>query len=268
MAAAPAKRGGICLLLLLAVLAGSAIALPAADLRQTITFNREWKFQLGDVAGAETAAFDDTKWEDANLPHSFSMPYFAANRFYVGYGWYRKHFDVPAAWSGRRVNPGIPNVVTENGSTIADRPGKYAPGWGDLPSTPGADRNKAGSWRLPWRSGEVIWCGFDHGSLAGRRFGAMGLVDLERIVTVRKTRLTFPHPGNWRYEVEISADGAANWKVLVDETHTADSSADRTDLAQGDSVPGRFVRVIVAGAPFEQSAALAELEVLGTQAAP
>jgi hypothetical protein len=78
-------------------------------------------------------------------------------------------------------NPGIPSVVTEYGSTIADRPGKYEPGWGDLPGTPGADKNQAGSWRLPWRSGEAIWCGFDHGSIAGRNFGAMGLVDYFRL---------------------------------------------------------------------------------------
>ena len=78
-------------------------------------------------------------------------------------------------------DPGIPNVVTEYGSTMTDRPGKYLPGWGDLPSTPGADKSKVGSWRLPWRSGEVIWCGFDHGSLAGRRFGAMGIVDYFRL---------------------------------------------------------------------------------------
>ncbi len=78
-------------------------------------------------------------------------------------------------------NPGIPNVVTEYGSTVADRPGKYEPGFGDLPSTPGADRNVPGSWRLSWRSGEVLWCGFDHGSLAGRRFGAMGMVDYFRL---------------------------------------------------------------------------------------
>lgn len=79
------------------------------------------------------------------------------------------------------VNPGIPNVVTEYGSTMTDRPGKYEPGWGDLPHTPGATPNEIGSWRFPWRSGEVIWCGFDHGSLAGRRFGAMGLVDYFRL---------------------------------------------------------------------------------------
>jgi hypothetical protein len=79
------------------------------------------------------------------------------------------------------VNLGIPSVVTEYGSTIADRPGKYDPGFGDLPSTPGAQRGVEGSWRLPWRSGEVIWCAFDHGSLAGRRFGAMGMVDYFRL---------------------------------------------------------------------------------------
>lgn len=78
-------------------------------------------------------------------------------------------------------NPGIPNVVTEYGSTMADRPGNYEPGWGDLPDTPGADKNVAGLWRLPWRSGEVIWCAFDHGSLAGQRFGGMGFVDYFRL---------------------------------------------------------------------------------------
>jgi len=78
-------------------------------------------------------------------------------------------------------NPGVPNVVSEYGSTMTNRPGRYEPGWGDLPTTPGADREAAGSWRLPWRSGEVIWCGFDHGSLAGRRFGGMGMVDYFRL---------------------------------------------------------------------------------------
>jgi hypothetical protein len=72
-------------------------------------------------------------------------------------------------------------VVSEYGSTIADRPGRYEPGWGDLPNTPGAAPNQAGSWRLPWRSGESIWCAFDHGSIAGRDFGAMGLVDYFRL---------------------------------------------------------------------------------------
>ncbi|MEO6214879.1 MAG: glycoside hydrolase family 2 TIM barrel-domain containing protein [Sphingomonas sp.] len=78
-------------------------------------------------------------------------------------------------------NPGIPNFVAEYGITMADRPGEYAPGWDDLPNTVGADKTKEGSWRLPWRSGEVIWAGFDHGSIAGKRFGGMGMIDYFRL---------------------------------------------------------------------------------------
>ncbi|MBY8827401.1 discoidin domain-containing protein [Hephaestia sp. CMS5P-6] len=77
-------------------------------------------------------------------------------------------------------DPGIPNFVAEYGSTISDRPGEYAPGWGDLPKTPGAKPDQPYSWRLPWRSGEVIWAGFDHGSIAGR-YGRMGIVDYSRL---------------------------------------------------------------------------------------
>lgn len=78
-------------------------------------------------------------------------------------------------------NPGIPNFAAEYGSTMADRPGDYAPGWDELPNTPGADPAKEGSWRLPWRSGEVIWAAFDHGSIAGKRFGGMGMIDYFRL---------------------------------------------------------------------------------------
>lgn len=376
------------------------------------------------------------------------------------------------------VNSGVPSVVTEYGSTMTDRPGNYAPGWGDLPSTPGAQRGVEGSWRLPWRSGEALWCAFDHGSLAGRRFGSMGFVDyfrlpkrqwywyrndylhipppawpsngvpaalkltadrttlksadgtddsqlivtmldkdgtpinncppvtlaiesgpgqfptgpsitfapdsdiairdgeaaiefrsyyagktvirasspglksatiqitslgspkfipgktppvkprpyvrysatragsplitlgmnsptlasseapghsgnlandgsaatfwqakqgdvnawlqidLERIVNVSQTKLTFPSEGDWRYKIEISDDGETDWKLLIDQTQTASSSADHTDTVPGTSNSGRFVRVTVTGFPPGQSAAVAELEVSGTQAAP
>ena len=78
-------------------------------------------------------------------------------------------------------DPGIPNFAAEYGSMMVDRPGPYEAGWGDLPKTPGADPNKEGSWRLPWRSGEVIWAGFDHGSIAGKQFGGMGMIDYFRL---------------------------------------------------------------------------------------
>lgn len=71
-------------------------------------------------------------------------------------------------------NPPVPNLISEYGSTTADRPGKYEPGWGDLARGDG--------WKgFPWRSGQAIWCGFDHGSIAGSDLGKMGIIDYFRI---------------------------------------------------------------------------------------
>jgi beta-galactosidase/beta-glucuronidase len=82
----------------------AAIAADTSPLRARLNFNREWRFQLGDHPGAQAVTFDDGNWESVGLPHSFSLPYFGAtNSFYVGHGWYRKTFDVPAAWQGRRL---------------------------------------------------------------------------------------------------------------------------------------------------------------------
>ena len=77
----------------------------ADDIRQNLNLNREWTFLLGDHPGAEVAGYDDSKWDAIGLPHSFSMPYFAAgNAFYVGYGWYRKHFDLSPHLVGKRLH--------------------------------------------------------------------------------------------------------------------------------------------------------------------
>jgi beta-galactosidase len=90
-------------LLFLTALLLPALVFAAEPPRQQLNFNREWKFQPGDHPGAEAVAFDDATWDDIGLPHSFSMPYFASPKFYTGYGWYRKHFDVPVKWSGKRL---------------------------------------------------------------------------------------------------------------------------------------------------------------------
>ncbi len=71
--------------------------------RQVQNFNQSWKFKRADVSGAEATGFDDSSWGNVGLPHSFGLPYFMANKFYVGYGWYRKHFTVPSSWSGKSV---------------------------------------------------------------------------------------------------------------------------------------------------------------------
>lgn len=79
------------------------------------------------------------------------------------------------------INPGVASVVSEYGSNEGFRPGKYIAGWGDLPRVAGQDNTQKYPWRYEWRSGEAIWCGFDHGSMAGKRFGSMGIADYARI---------------------------------------------------------------------------------------
>lgn len=62
--------------------------------REKFNFNGGWRYAQGDFACAENPAFDDSGWTSTGLPHSFSIPYFMAPDFYVGYGWYRKCFQL------------------------------------------------------------------------------------------------------------------------------------------------------------------------------
>lgn len=119
-------------------------------------------------------------------------------------------------------NPGIPNVVSEYGSVTADRPGKYSPGWGDLQVNDG--------WKgRPWRSGQVIWCGFDHGSIAGSQLGKMGIVDYFRI----------PKRSWYWYRNEYSQVPPPEWpaqgvpaQLKLDASRITDILTDGTDDVQ------------------------------------
>lgn len=79
---------------LLLILLCTAATMQAVSPRQTVNFNRGWKYSQGDFESASRISFDDSAWEKVGLPHSFSTPYFMSKDFYVGYGWYRKAFPV------------------------------------------------------------------------------------------------------------------------------------------------------------------------------
>ncbi|WEA00643.1 glycoside hydrolase family 2 protein [Mucilaginibacter sp. SJ] len=97
--------------------------------RTVLNFNRDWKFCLGDVAGAQKKGIDDSKWESIGLPHSFSIPYFMSSDFYVGYGWYRKHFHIGHI-SDNRVSLDFEGVFQQaevfvNGKDVGRHTGGY-----------------------------------------------------------------------------------------------------------------------------------------------
>lgn len=95
--------------LLFVLLAGLALA----DGRQVVNFNPDWKFVKADPAGAEAPGFDDTTWTTVSAPHTYndtdtfdnwSLPgHRGEQEQWSGRTWYRKTFDAPAAWQGKKV---------------------------------------------------------------------------------------------------------------------------------------------------------------------
>ncbi len=113
------------------------------------------------------------------------------------------------------INPGFPNLVTEYGSVVANRPGPYSPDFGLLQPK-----------HFPWRSGAAIWCGFDYGTWVGVT-GKMGIIDYFRLPKRAWYwyRNSFAHarPPTWR-----TAGKAARLHLQADRTiiHGTDATED------------------------------------------
>src|SRR3569833_1008311 len=80
--------------------------------RVTEAFDNDWQFLQSDPTGAESGAFDDSKWQTLNVPHDWSIagPFAATNKtggagafLPSGVAWYRKHFTVSKADATQRV---------------------------------------------------------------------------------------------------------------------------------------------------------------------
>lgn len=88
---------GICLLLVQCMMTTD-------NSRKIQNFGKGWKFNLGDVPGAEQPEFDDTGWRILNVPHDWSIEGEFSDQHPAtpgggalpgGIGWYRKTFVLP-----------------------------------------------------------------------------------------------------------------------------------------------------------------------------
>ncbi|HKC47022.1 MAG TPA: hypothetical protein VKB63_05425, partial [Gemmatimonadales bacterium] len=127
------RSAGACLVLLV-------IGNGAAAQRAILDFDREWRFHLGDVSGAQEGTFLDSSWRTLDVPHDWSIegafsdtnPAGAAGGALPGgIGWYRKMFAVPARDSGRLVFIEFDGVyrnseVWINGESLGTRPYGYS----------------------------------------------------------------------------------------------------------------------------------------------
>ncbi len=110
-----------------------------SDNKRRQLFNDNWKFFYGEQSNAQLIAYDDSKWEDVQLPHdySLSLPYSQVGEAESGYklggiGWYRKSFTLGEAIKDKRVVVEFGGVymnasVYINGHKLGDHPNGYTP---------------------------------------------------------------------------------------------------------------------------------------------
>ena len=106
---------------------------------RTQNFDSNWKFYLGDAAGAQNPTFDDSSWRSLNLPHDYSIEqeYSKAGEAESGYllggiGWYRKNFTIDESLKDQRVRLDFDGVymnatVYVNGVEVGTHPYGYTP---------------------------------------------------------------------------------------------------------------------------------------------
>ncbi len=102
-------------------------------------FSANWKFYLGSPSGAETPGFDDSSWDQVNLPHDYSIEqaYTQTGEAESGYlpggtGWYRKNFTLDKSTQGKRIRIDFGGVymnstVWVNGTQVGMHPYGYTP---------------------------------------------------------------------------------------------------------------------------------------------
>ncbi|UOQ51129.1 beta-galactosidase GalB [Hymenobacter cellulosivorans] len=125
--------------LLLLLLSAARVAEAAQpSVRGVESFNKGWKFYLGDNAQAKEAAFDDASWRPLTLPHDWSIEGKFDEKnpakpegggLPTGIGWYRKTFTLPAA-ADKRIYIEFDGVyqhseVWLNGYSLGQRPNGY-----------------------------------------------------------------------------------------------------------------------------------------------
>ncbi len=156
--------------LLIVMLTLTAYCAQAQQVRESVLLDKGWKFSLGHAGdpkkdfgcgteyfnyltkassihneGPYSLKFDDTKWQDVQLPHDWvtTLPYAAEASHSHGYktvgwkypessvGWYRKQFTIPATDLGKRLMLRFDGIfrnarVWFNGFYMGTEPSGYA----------------------------------------------------------------------------------------------------------------------------------------------
>jgi beta-galactosidase len=111
---------------------------PAHRDRDRASFDRDWRFHKGEVAGGEQPGVDDSTWRSLDLPHDWAIEGPFDRRYnpqtggldVAGVGWYRKHFRLPSSERGRHYSIELDGAMAYarvflNGRDLGTRPYGY-----------------------------------------------------------------------------------------------------------------------------------------------
>lgn len=72
--------------------------------RHTVLLDSGWRFQKGDVPGAQKPGFADSSWPTISIPHCWGwrQAQKGDTNYYRGPGWYRRDLDIGVPQTGRR----------------------------------------------------------------------------------------------------------------------------------------------------------------------
>jgi len=108
--------------------------LPDNNAREIFSFNNGWLYHKGDIAGADRTGYDDSRWQEVQLPHGIDiLPEEASGGVnYQGVVWYRKHFVIPNSIRDKKLSITFEAIMGKcriflNGHQVATHKGGYLP---------------------------------------------------------------------------------------------------------------------------------------------
>ncbi|MBN2269082.1 MAG: DUF4982 domain-containing protein, partial [Sedimentisphaerales bacterium] len=175
----------------------------------------EWKFFKGDAQGAEKIEFDDSQWQNVNVPHDWSIEGpltednasgAAGGYLPLGIGWYRKEFKLDAAQRLNMVFVEFDGVyknsdVWINGQHLGKRWYGYAGFQYDLTQ------------HIDWDGKNILAVRVDNSKQTCRWYSGSGIYRHVRLVIT--PRLHVGHWGTFVTTPEVSTESA---KVCVKTT--------------------------------------------------
>jgi beta-galactosidase len=213
-------------------------------------FNAGWTFQKADATGAEAPEFDDAAWRTVSLPHDWAIEGVpekdapegqGGGYFRTGIGWYRKHFALPQADSGKRFYLAFDGVMANsdvwiNGFHLGHRPYGYVSFHYDL----------TGHLKFGPGATNVIAVRADNSKQpASRWYAGAGIYRAVRLIETDAV-----HTKPWSTVVRTSNVSAASALVHL-ETTVANDNADPRQVGVVFTVTGpdgRSIRVPAASA--------------------